>query len=98
MNVFDHWALSAAIFVPMIGVVVMMLLPRREEVLIKSVALGTALVTMGVGVYILFQFNYNRTAAHQFQVDRPWIPVIHSRYHIFIDGISLPLLVLSMLI
>src|SRR5205807_1513591 len=27
-----------------------------------------------------------------------WIAVIHSRYHVFVDGISLPLLLLSMLI
>src|SRR4051794_9780362 len=98
MNGFDHWALSAAIFVPMIGVVALMLIPRSEEVLIKAVAMATALVTFGVGIYILFQFNYNHTAVPQLQVNRPWIPVIHSRYHVFIDGISLPLLVLSMLI
>src|SRR4051794_9327567 len=98
MNGFDHWALSAAIFVPMIGVVALMLIPRSEEVLIKAVAMATALVTFGVGIYILFQFNYNHSKAPQFQVNRPWIDVIHSRYHIFVDGISLPLLLLSMLI
>jgi NADH-quinone oxidoreductase subunit M len=31
-------------------------------------------------------------------VDKPWIDVIHSRYHMGVDGISLPLLLMTMLI
>src|SRR5205823_8007611 len=34
----------------------------------------------------------------QFGVNRSWIEVIHSRFHIGVDGISLPLLALSALI
>ena len=34
----------------------------------------------------------------QFVVDKPWIKVINSRYQLGVDGISLPLLILSMLI
>ena len=98
MNWFDHWALTAAIFIPMIGVALMMFIPRSEEAALKLVALITSVATLGVGVYILFQFNYDDTQAAQFEVNRPWIDVINSRYHVFVDGIALPLLLLSMFI
>src|SRR4051812_3382149 len=98
MNGFDHWALSLAIFLPMAGALVLMVLPRESEDTLKGVALVTSLATLGVGVYLLFQFDYDNVKGHQFAVNRGWIDVINSRYHVFIDGISLPLLVLSMFI
>src|SRR3954462_743713 len=98
MNGFDHWALSLAIFLPMAGALVLMVLPRESEDTLKGVALVTSLATLVAGVYILFQFDYDHTKTPQFEVNRGWIDVINSRYHVFIDGISLPLLVLSMFI
>src|SRR3954464_10729453 len=98
MNGFDHWALTLAIFLPMAGAVLMMAIPRESEDTHKGIALVTSVLTLGVGVYLLFAFDYDNVKGHQFAVNRPWIDVINSRYHIFIDGISLPLLILSMLI
>ena len=109
MNGFDHWALSAAIFIPIVGAVIIGFIPRPHEVAQKVVALLTTLATLGVGVYLIAHFNYDNSTnifnqgadpakGLQFAVNRPWIDVINSRYHVGIDGISLPLLVLSMLI
>src|SRR3954469_15945596 len=98
MNDFDTWALSGAIFIPVIGALVMMLIPRREEGSLKFVALMTTLATGGFGVYLLANFDYDNTRNLQFVVNNRWIEVINSRYHIGIDGISLPMLILSMFI
>ncbi|MBV8693567.1 MAG: NADH-quinone oxidoreductase subunit M, partial [Actinobacteria bacterium] len=98
MNAFDHWALSLAVFIPLVGAAVAMLVPRANELGVKVVALLTTLATLGVGVYLVARFDYDKTHALQFQVDRSWIDVINSRFHVGIDGISLPLLALSMLI
>ena len=98
MNGFDHWALTLAVFLPMAGAAAMMLIPRSEERLLKQTALGTAVATLAVGIYVLVQFDYDHTKAPQLEVNRNWIAVINSHYHVFIDGISLPLLILSMLI
>jgi NADH-quinone oxidoreductase subunit M len=95
MNGFDHWALSLAIFLPAVGAVVLGLIPRRSEGTLKSVALLFTLATTAVGVYLLTAFDYGDSQRLQFVVDREWIPIINSRYHIGIDGISLPLLLLS---
>jgi NADH-quinone oxidoreductase subunit M len=96
----NNWALTAAVFLPLLGAAVMLVLPRAEEQLHKIVALVTSLATLAVGVFILFNFDYNESIGEagrlQFYVDVPWIDVISSRYIMGLDGISLPLLILSM--
>jgi NADH-quinone oxidoreductase subunit M len=98
MNWFQEWALTLAIFVPAVGLAVILLIPRAQETAIKAAALVTTLVTLGVGVGIAADFNYDATAQLQFRVNEPWIDVIRARYHLGLDGISLPLLLLSMLV
>ena len=98
MNWFDSWALTLAVFLPVAGMVVMAAVPRSQEAALKVVALATTLSTAGVGVGIVAGFDFDRADAPQFRVDKEWIEVISSRYHVFVDGISLPLLLLSMLI
>src|SRR3954470_10191810 len=98
MNDFATWALSGAISIPVLGALVMRLIPRREEGSLKFVALMTTLATGGFGIYLLTNFDYDNTRNLQFVVNNRWIDVINSRYHIGIDGISLPLLILSMFI
>ena len=51
-----------------------------------------------VGVVPPVGFDYGDSERLQFTADERWIDVINSRYHIGIDGISLPLLLLSMVI
>ena len=95
----DQIALSLAVFLPLAGALVLMGYPKGEsETGLKAVALVTTLATAAVGVYLLVNFDYDQSDKLQFVTDRSWIEVINSRYHIGIDGISLPLLMLSMLI
>ena len=94
----QNWLLSLGTFLPLAGVLVMLLIPKREELLHKQVALVTALATLAVGVYTLTQFDYDRAAALQFHADTEWISIIRSGYTIGLDGISLPLYFLSMVI
>jgi len=98
MDWFDSWGLTLAVFLPVVGMVALIAIPRAEEQLIKATALLATLLTLAVGVALLFRFDYDATGSLQFEVDKRWIDVIQSRYHMGIDGISLPLLVLSMFI
>jgi NADH-quinone oxidoreductase subunit M len=97
MDWFDDWALTLAVFIPLVGMAIVLLIPKAEETLIKVVTLLTSLLTLAVGIGIMADFDYDR-AGLQFVVNKEWIPVINSRYHMGIDGISLPLLILSMFI
>ncbi|MCU1429455.1 MAG: proton-translocating NADH-quinone oxidoreductase, chain, partial [Actinomycetia bacterium] len=92
---FDAWLLTLVVFVPALGVAVLLLIPRAEETLIKLTGLVTTLVSFVLSVVVLARFDYDHTNRLQFQVNKHWIDVISSRYHIGVDGISLPLLALS---
>jgi len=97
MDWFDNWALTLAVFIPIVGMVIVLLIPKAEENLIKVVALLTTLLTGAVGIGILANFNLD-DGGLQFTANEKWIDVIHSRYHVGIDGISLPLVLLTMLV
>ena len=92
------WGLSLMVFLPLAGAIVMMLIPKAEEQLVKVVALGSTLVSAVVGVAVLADFDYGRAGELQFVVDKAWIEVISSRYIVGIDGLSVPLVALTLLI
>ncbi len=93
-----NWALTLGTFLPIAGAIVILLMPKENEVLIKSTALATTIATFGVGLWILKNFDYDHTHKLQFVVNKQWIEIINSRYHIGLDGLSLPLFILSMFI
>ena len=95
----DHnWVLTVGTFLPLVGVLIMLFIPKTDEVLTKAVAIVTAAATLAVGIFTLIQFNYDKAGQMQFAADAEWISVIKSSYLIGIDGISLPLYFLSMVI
>ena len=91
----QNWVLSVGTFLPLVGVLAMMFVPRGEELLHKQIALVTALATFAMGVYTVTQFDFDQAASLQFFADATWIEAIRSNYTIGVDGISLPLYVLS---
>ncbi len=99
MNEFlDGWGLSLTAFVPLVGAAVVMAIPKAEENLVKVVALVTSLISLVVAVLVAVRFDYDHTSTLQLVVDKPWIDVINSRFIIGIDGMSLPLLLLTVVI
>jgi NADH-quinone oxidoreductase subunit M len=94
----QNWVLSVGVFLPLAGVLVMMFVPRSDEFTVKLVGLTTMVATCAVGVYTLLEFDYDQADKLQFVADNKWIDVIDSRYFVGLDGISLPLYLLSMAI
>lgn len=97
-NLLNGWGTTLATFSPLVGVAIMMLIPGEREHQHKMVALVTPLWVAFLGVLLLIWFDMGQTAQLQFVVDKPWIDVISSRYLVGIDGMSLPLILLTMLI
>src|SRR5262245_60629531 len=97
-NFLDHWGLSLAVFIPLVGAALMMVIPRAREDLHKWIALLTSLVVFAVTILIAGYFDYDNGGQLQFVVNHNWIEAINSRYIVGIDGISLPLVLLTALI
>ncbi|MCY4134820.1 MAG: NADH-quinone oxidoreductase subunit M [bacterium] len=95
----NDWGLSIPTFLPIIGAAVMLLIPKDREHLHKLIALATTMAVAVFGLLLLIQFIDNDDYGKlNFVVDKGWIDVIDSRYIMGVDGISLPLMLLTMLI
>ena len=96
MEWFDNgWGLSLAVFTPLVGALVLLVVPRKEEETAKWLALLTAAASLFFAVAAAARFDYGQAGALQLGTKLSWIPAIGSDYEIGIDGISLPMLVLS---
>ena len=93
----DSWILTAVTFVPLLGAVIAMAMPNDDE-LHKRWALAVSLVALGLGIAMLFDFNYDQAGQLQWVVDEPWIDVIGAGYTLGVDGMSLPLIALTVLV
>jgi NADH-quinone oxidoreductase subunit M len=92
---FDSSALSLAVFLPLVGAIVIVLLPAGAS---RATALVFTLAPLLVGIGMLAAFDYSAGKTMQFEVNRSWIASVGAGYHLGVDGIALPLLVLSLLL
>ena len=92
----DHtiW-LTIAVFLPLVGVLALIFIDRRDEQTIKAVGIATAAATFLASLYVLARFDFDNAQRLQFFADHEWIEFIRANYTIGLDGISLPLFVLS---
>ncbi len=95
MNAWEDWAISIATFLPLLGAVVIALVPREKDRLVRGLGIVFTAAAMLVALALALDFDYGSGAALQFEVNTRWIPAIDARYHVGIDGISLPLWVLT---
>ena len=88
--------LSWVIFLPVIGLIVIALWPKPSQKAVKWTALIAALAAFAVSLAIFFMFDRSGSAiGHmQFEEKIPWISAINVNYHLGVDGLSLPLVIL----
>lgn len=89
--------LNLIIFFPAAAALIIFLLPEDEKNLIRRMALVLSLVP--IVLVLIMWFNYDRVAANvQFEVMAEWFPAIGASFHMGIDGISLPLFFLTVIL
>src|SRR5213596_85159 len=86
--------LTAVTFLPALGALVLLLVPRRAASVFKVGGLVVTLVTLLASVPLYVGFD-DRVADVQFEEVRPWMPGVGISYHLGIDGISLLLVLLT---
>jgi len=89
-----HALLSYLIWLPIAAGVLILLLGDRNIAIGRWVALAASLVTLALTVPLWAHFD-TTTAAMQFIEKLPWIPRFRAFYALGVDGISLPLIVLT---
>jgi NADH-quinone oxidoreductase subunit M len=86
--------LSVVIWLPIAGGLATLACGDQRAPLARWVALGTALLTLA-GCLQLYAGFAAGTAEFQFIERVDWIPALNSQYHLGVDGISLPLILLT---
>ena len=89
--------LSLMIFIPLLGMIAVLLLPRESEELVKRVTLLFTLVPLALAIALFISYDRS-TAGTQYVVNVPWIQAFNIQYHIGIDGLSVTLLLLTALL
>ena len=92
------WVLPVLTFLPLVGAVVLALIPKESDTAIKFAALATSVAAAVVGVIGGLNFDFDKAGDLQFLVDRAWIPRIGSRFILGLDGLSVPMVALTLLI
>ncbi|MEW6047958.1 MAG: NADH-quinone oxidoreductase subunit M [Bacillota bacterium] len=89
--------LSALVFAPLVGSLILMLLPRENKQLLRRVALAASLVPVALVAIIWARFD-TTAQGMQFVERAPWIPSVGIQYYLGVDGISFPMLIVTALI
>ncbi|WP_088555178.1 complex I subunit 4 family protein [Calderihabitans maritimus] len=86
--------LSALLWLPLLGTLLICFMPRQQEKLIKGTALVVALIDLFLSLVLYFSYD-NRLAGFQFVEKATWMSSPAISYHLGVDGISLPMVILT---
>jgi NADH-quinone oxidoreductase subunit M len=89
--------LSWLLWCPVIGLLAILAIPGTSVRLIRLTALVTTAVAFVMSVQLLNGFS-PAAPGIQFQERIPWIPQLNVFYHLGVDGISLPMVLLTTLL
>ncbi len=87
--------LTLITFLPLLGAVALYVTPNRQAQ--RWIAISTAAAVLIVGIILAARFNWQRGTL-QFEERASWIPTLGSSYHLAVDGLSLPLILLTALL
>ena len=94
MQFFGQHILSVVLFTPLVGALLMLLIPRENELLHKIAGNFFGVLGFLVSLPLLFWFK-PEWGGFTFEETAEWIPSIGAKYHLGIDGISLLLVMLT---
>ena len=86
--------LSVIVLTPLIAGMLILLIPadRKTEVRVTALAAATFALLLSIWVY----FSYDVTAGgYQFVEKVPWLPALGISYHVGVDGMNTPLVLLT---
>lgn len=92
----DFGYLTAILFLPIAGIIVIALLPKPQARTIRLTALAFTLASfiLSIAVFCLFDRSAGAIGQMQFEEKLSWIPAINAFYHLGVDGLSLPMVIL----
>jgi len=89
--------LTTIVFLPLVGAILIAFLPNLRDRCIKRLAAIFTFIPMALSIFLFCQFDRS-AGLIQFEEKLSWIPAINAYYHVGVDGLSLPLVLLMALL
>lgn len=86
--------LSLLIWLPIVGGIWVLAVGDNKASTVRPIALVVSLLVFLLSLMLYFEFD-TTTAAMQFTEKLSWIPAFGIEYHLGVDGISMPLIILT---
>jgi len=86
--------LSLIIFIPMAAGIIILLLPAERREWIRGTALAAAVLDLLLSAWVYATYNI-AAGGYQFLEQLPWVPALGISYHVGVDGISTPLVLMA---
>ena len=93
----NQYILSLITFIPLAGALVMLFMPKEKAVSIKVLGVITTFICLVLGTILLVNFEPTNPTM-QFEQKLSWIPQLNVYYYMGADGISVPMIFLTVLI
>ena len=94
----ENSAITITTLLPILGALVIVVMPSSKDRLIRALGIAFTGGALVLAIAIAIGFDYGAKEGLQFTLDANWIEAIGARYHVGIDGISMPLYVLTFLL
>jgi NADH-quinone oxidoreductase subunit M len=90
-----NW-LSTILFLPAVGAIVIALFGKREKAIKPLAVIFTAIpFILSLYLFITFDRSASMASTMQFEENYLWIAPVNAFYHLGVDGLSMPLLLLT---
>ncbi len=86
--------LSVIVFTPITAGLLLLLLPGERKREIRWLALAAASLAMGLSLWVYFAYD-RQAGGYQFVEQVPWVQLLGISYHVGVDGMNLPLVLLT---
>lgn len=93
----DWNILSWTVWMPVIGSIAILLIPREKENVIKITAAVATGLQLWLAILLWMQFDRS-SSGFQFQEHLSWIPSFNISYFLGVDGLSMPMVFLTALL
>jgi len=86
--------LSIIVFTPIVAGMLILLMPAQRKNEVRVMALAAATFALLLSIWVYFTYDSN-AAGYQFQETYNWLPALGIGYHVGVDGMSTPLVLLT---
>src|SRR5258706_2045878 len=89
--------LTVITFTPLVAGLIILMIPAERKTEVRVIALAAGVFATLLSLFIYFGYDQAK-AGYQFIEQYPWVPQFGISYHVGVDGLSLPLVLLTSLV